>query len=138
MPPLSILIWLPALCGVLGALLSMARSQGSPAAAQSTTTTEPADEVKPGNWSVPGVIALLGTLGALGLAIACIAQYGPGSHGLKDVTDVVWIAELGIHYKLGVSGLNVLLIGLMTLLFFTAVLASNLRSWDRPRLFYFQ
>ncbi len=78
------------------------------------------------------------TLAALGLAIGYIAQYGPGSHGLKDVTDVVWIAELGIHYKLGVSGLNVLLVGLTTLLFFAAVLASNLRTWDRPRLFYFQ
>ena len=54
------------------------------------------------------------------------------------MTDIVWIAELGIHYKLGVSGLNVLLVGLTALLFFAAVLASNLRSWDRPRLFYFQ
>ncbi len=72
-----------------------------------------------------------------GLAIAYIVQYGPGSHGLKDVTDVVWISELGIHYKLGVSGLNVLLVGLTALLFFAAILASNLRSWERPRLFYF-
>ncbi len=62
---------------------------------------------------------------ALGLAIAYIVQYGPGSHGLKDVTDIVWISELGIHYKLGVSGLNVLLVGLTALLFFAAVLASN-------------
>jgi NADH-quinone oxidoreductase subunit M len=101
------------------------------------------------------VLALAGTIGALGLAIAYIVQYGPGSHGLKDVTDIVWISELGIHYKLGVSGLNVLLVGLTTLLFFAAVLASNLRSTpqpsddtalgavsgsgapDRPRLFYF-
>jgi NADH-quinone oxidoreductase subunit M len=88
---------------------------------------------------------------ALGLAIGYIVQYGPGSHGLKDVTDIVWIAELGIHYKLGVSGLNVLLVGLTALLFFAAVLALNLRSIpqdkddaatgagpiDRPRLFYF-
>ncbi len=136
MPPLSIIVWLPALCGLLGALL-------------------PAGSFTSRKWSLPGVLALLGTLGALGLAIAYIVQYGPGSHGLKDVTDVVWISELGIHYKLGVSGLNVLLVGLTTLLFFAAVLASNLRSTsrrdgdaalgavsgsggpDRPRLFYF-
>ncbi len=49
----------------------------------------------------------------------------------------MWISELGIHYKLGVSGLNVLLVGLTALLFFASILASNLRSWDRPRLFYF-
>jgi NADH-quinone oxidoreductase subunit M len=80
---------------------------------------------------LPGVLALAGTVGALGLAIAYIVQYGPGSHGLKDVTDIVWISELGIHYKLGVSGLNVLLVGLTALLFFAAVLASNLRSTSR-------
>jgi NADH-quinone oxidoreductase subunit M len=106
-------------------------------------------------WSTPGALALAGSVGALGLAIAYIAHYGPGSHGLKDVTDIVWISELGIHYKLGVSGLNVLLVGLTALLFFAAILASNLRSstqdesdtarravsgtgaLDRPRLFYF-
>ena len=50
---------------------------------------------------------------------------------------MVWIAELGIHYKLAISGLNVFLIGLTTLLFAAAVIAANLREWDRPRLFYF-
>jgi NADH-quinone oxidoreductase subunit M len=118
MPPLSILVWLPAVCGVLGALL-------------------PADSRAGRKWGPPGVLALAGTVGALGLAIAYIVQYGPGSHGLKDVTDVVWVSELGIHYKLGVSGLNVLLVGLTALLFFAAVLAANMRSWDRPKLFYF-
>jgi NADH-quinone oxidoreductase subunit M len=108
MPALSILIWLPFACGLIGAL----------AAAR--------------NERLPGLLALAGTLGALGLAIAYIVQYGPGSHGLKDVTDVVWISELGIHYKLGVSGLNVLLVGLTALLFFAAILASNLRLTSRP------
>jgi NADH-quinone oxidoreductase subunit M len=113
MPPLSILIWLPGACGLLGAVVAIRHER------------------------LPGLLALAGSFVALGLAIAYIVQYGPGSHGLKDVTDVVWIAELGIHYKLGVSGLNVLLVGLTALLFFAAILASNMRSWDRPRLFYF-
>ncbi len=113
MPPLSILIWLPGTCGLLGAVIAGR------------------------NQRLPGLLALAGSTGALGLAIAYIVQYGPGSHGLKDVTDVVWISELGIHYKLGVSGLNVLLVGLTALLFFASILASNMRSWDRPRLFYF-
>ena len=140
MPPLSILIWLPGTCGLLGALLAgLARGRAAVAIpGAGALATEPAgDEVAPSKWGVPGVLALLGSLGALGLAIGYIAQYGPGSHGLKDVTDIVWIAELGIHYKLGVSGLNVLLVGLTALLFFAAVLAANLRTWDRPRLFYF-
>ncbi len=117
MPALSILIWLPAACGLAGAAVAGR------------------------NKRVPGLLALAGSVGALGLAIAYLVQYGPGSHGLKDVTDVVWIAELGIHYKLGVSGLNVLLVGLTTLLFFAAMLVSNMGLAsprpERPRLFYF-
>jgi NADH-quinone oxidoreductase subunit M len=122
MPALSILIWLPAACGLVGALLSL-RSE-----------------------RLPGLLALLGSLGALGLSIAYLVKYGPGSHGLKDATDIVWISELGIHYKLGLSGLNVSLVGLTTLLFFAAILSTNLGLTapsgdgarpDRPRLFYF-
>jgi len=120
MPALSILIWLPLACGLIGVLASL-RSQRA-----------------------AGVIAALGSLGALGLAIGYIADYKPGG-GLQHVTDVVWIAELGIHYKLAVTGLNVFLVGLTTLLFAAAVLASNLRrervggtqSVERPRLYYF-
>jgi NADH-quinone oxidoreductase subunit M len=149
MPALSILIWLPAACGLLGALLPTRGAARANGGAESPANTAER------RWGLPGVLALAGTVGALGLAIAYIVQYGPGSHGLKDVTDIVWISELGIHYKLGVSGLNVLLVGLTALLFFAAVLAANLRSTsqhngdtarravsglgapNRPRLFYF-
>jgi NADH-quinone oxidoreductase subunit M len=116
MPPLSILIWLPALCGVLGAILASVSGRAARA---------------------PGAVALIGTVAALGLAIGYIADFHRGGASLQHVTDVVWISTLGIHYKLGVSGLNVFLVGLTTLLFAAAVLASNLRSWERPKLFYF-
>jgi NADH-quinone oxidoreductase subunit M len=124
MPPLSILIWLPAACGLFGALLpaGAARTEGGP------------------RRSTPqALVALLGTLAALGLAIAYIADYKPGG-GLQHVTDVMWISALGIHYKLAVTGLNVLLVGMTTLLFAAATLASNVRAVppERPRLFYFQ
>jgi NADH-quinone oxidoreductase subunit M len=117
MPSLSILIWLPALCGVLGAIL-------------------PSRLVR-----LPGALALIGSVAALALAIGYIAGFHSGTAGLAHVTDVVWISELGIHYKLGVSGLNVFLVGLTTLLFAAATLAANLRTEspppERPRLFYF-
>src|SRR6202035_3829511 len=87
--------------------------------------------------SVAGGLALLGSLVALALSIGYIADYAPGSQPLAHVTDVVWIAELGIHYKLAISGLNVFLIGLTTLLFAVAVIAANRREWRQPRLFYF-
>ncbi|HXW57905.1 MAG TPA: NADH-quinone oxidoreductase subunit M [Solirubrobacteraceae bacterium] len=113
MPPLSILIWLPAAFGVLGAPLAR-RSQ-----------------------RLPGALALIGSLGALGLAIGYVADYSPHAHGLEHVTDVNWIPALGIHYKLGVSGLNVGLVGLTALLFAAATVAANLRTWERPALFWF-
>jgi NADH-quinone oxidoreductase subunit M len=137
MPPLSILIWIPLACGLLGALI------GAVAGNDRSKANGGAAAARRGAWSVPGVLALLGSLAALGLAIGYIADYrvgGSPSH-LQHVTDVVWIATLGIHYKLAVTGLNVFLIGLTTLLFAAATLATNLRSespaLDRPRLFYF-
>jgi NADH-quinone oxidoreductase subunit M len=113
MPALSIIIWLPLACGLLGALVAM-RSQRA-----------------------PGLLALIGSVAALGLAIGYVADYELGSSGLQHVTNVAWIPTLGIRYELGISGLNVLLVGLTTLLFAAAVLAANLREWERPRLFYF-
>jgi len=83
------------------------------------------------------VVALAGSLVALVLAIGYIVDYSSGGAALQHVTDVVWISELGIHYKLAIDGLNVFLLGLTTLLFAAATLAANLRTWDRPRLFYF-
>jgi NADH-quinone oxidoreductase subunit M len=123
MPPLSILIWLPLACGVVGALLARADERA------------------------PARVALVGSLATLGLAIGYLADYGgdgaggTGSPGLQHVTDVVWIAALGIHYKLGVSGLNVLLVALTALLFAASTLSLNVRRGalapERPALFYF-
>jgi NADH-quinone oxidoreductase subunit M len=136
MPPLSILIWLPLACGLLGAVFSAGRSRATTSgigAGEHATASPPADRAA---QRIPGLLALLGSVAALGLAIGYIADYHSGA-GLQHVTDVVWIATLGIHYKLGVSGLNVFLVGLTTLLFAAAVLSANLRDWQRPRLFYF-
>jgi NADH-quinone oxidoreductase subunit M len=128
MPALSILIWLPAACGLLGTLLPV-------------RGVSPDDAEAPGarGVSLPGLAALVGTLVALGLAIGYIVDYKSGG-GLQHVTDVMWIPTLGIHYKLAVTGLNVFLVGMTTLLFAAAILACNVRNTappERPRLFYF-
>ncbi len=138
--PLSVLIWLPAVCGVLGALSSLVgerRRVASTEAGDAVALASATDTSLRFRGGVPGGLALFGSVAALALAIGYIADFKPGAIGLQHVTDVVWIAELGIHYKLGIDGLNVMLIGLTTLLFAMAVLASTLREWDRPRLFYF-
>src|SRR3954447_7438415 len=108
--PLSILLWLPLAFGLLGAIA------GRRAA---------------------GKVALVGSVIALGLSIYYLADFESGKVGLQHVTDVVWISALGIHYKLGVDGLNLFLIVLTTLLWAVATLYAQFREWDRPALFYF-
>jgi NADH-quinone oxidoreductase subunit M len=138
MPPLSIMLWIPAACGLIGALLSLLGRRAGVVEVAEIPRGETSVAVSPSaRMSASGGLALLGSLAALALAIGYIADYSPGHHGLTHVTDVVWIAELGIHYKLGVDGLNVFMIGLATLLFAVAVIAANLREWERPQLFYF-
>jgi NADH-quinone oxidoreductase subunit M len=77
-------------------------------------------------------------LGTLGLAIALIADYetGAGPERLQHVEDFTWISELGIHYSLGVDGLNLFLIALTALLWVAATAGSLLRPVERPALYF--
>src|SRR6201996_5808347 len=84
-----------------------------------------------------GRAAVLWSLIALGIAISFAARFKTGKVGLQFVTDKVWISALGIHYKLGLDGLNVSLVLVATLIFAAALLWSSFREWDRPRTFYF-
>jgi NADH-quinone oxidoreductase subunit M len=105
---LSILLWLPAAVGLFAAFAPR---------------------------RIGGKLVALAMLVALGLAVYLIADYDP-SGGMQHVTDKMWISELGIHYKLGVDGLNLFLIGLTTLGFAAAAVAANFREWEKPGLFY--
>ena len=107
---LSILIWLPLVVAVLGAILGA---------------------------RVAPKLAVLGSLAALGIAISFVVRFKSGQDGLQFVTDESWISELGISYQLGVDGLNVVLLLLTTFLFTLATIFANIREWDRPGLFYF-
>jgi len=107
---LSFLLWAPLFFALVGALL--------------------------GRRMAPKV-ALFGSAVTLGMAIYYIADFDTGKAGLQHVTDTVWIAALGIHYKLGVDGLNLFLLTLTTLLWCVATLYAYFREWDRPQLFFF-
>ena len=107
---LSILIWLPAAAALIGAIA--------------------------GGERVAGGVSLLGALGALAIAIALIVGYNANAGELTHVTDVVWIRSLGIHYKIGLNGLNLFLVAMTTFVFAFSVLAANLRSWQKPTMFY--
>jgi NADH-quinone oxidoreductase subunit M len=108
---LSILIWLPAAVALVSAL------------------------AVPRAWA--GRLVALGSLAALGIAIGYVAGFDHGRAGLQWETNRMWISSLGIHYKLGLDGLNLFLVLLTTIIFLAAILAANLREWERPNLFYF-
>jgi NADH-quinone oxidoreductase subunit M len=106
---LSILIWLPLVISVIAGALPR-RFTG---------------------WLVAG-----GSIVTLGIAISFLARFDTGTAGLQFVTDKVWIRALGIHYKLGLDGLNIALIMLTSVLFSAALIWAAFREWDRPAMFY--
>ena len=108
---LSIILWLPAAAGLIGAF---APRRLAPR------------------------VALAGAVLTLAYVVVMLVRFDRGAGGLQFVTDETWIAQLGIHYKLGIDGLNLFLVALAALLWVAAVGACNLREWERPRLFYFQ
>jgi NADH-quinone oxidoreductase subunit M len=85
-----------------------------------------------------GRIAVGWSVVTLGIAISFLARFKVGAAGLQFVTDKVWISALGIHYKLGLDGLNALLVLTTTAIFCAAMIWASPREWDRPRVFYFQ
>jgi NADH-quinone oxidoreductase subunit M len=109
---LSILIWLPLAVSLVGGLLAPAR--------------------------LVARVSVVGSAVTLGIAVSFLARFQLGRSGLQFITDKVWISALGIHYKLGLDGLNVALVVLTTVIFTAALLYAATREWERPRVFYFQ
>jgi NADH-quinone oxidoreductase subunit M len=82
--------------------------------------------------------ALAGTAIALAYAIYYVVDFDTGARGLQYVTDETWIAELGIHYKLGLDGLNLFLVLLTAALWLAVTLWSALgERRERENLYFF-
>jgi NADH-quinone oxidoreductase subunit M len=107
---LSILLWVPLVGAVLGTLLP-----------------GPAGRLP----------ALGGAIAALAVAIIALVNFDSGASGLQFVTNEMWISELGIHYKLGLDGLNLFLVLLTTVLFLASFVWAAFQDWQHPRLFFF-
>jgi NADH-quinone oxidoreductase subunit M len=107
---LSIVLWIPLAAVTAGLLLPGALSR----------------------WTM-----VAGAVATLVLAVILVVDFDTGTAGLQFVTDESWIAELGIHYKLGVDGLNLFLILLAAVLFLASAVWAATSEWERPRLFYF-
>lgn len=108
---LSILIWLPLTISLAAAVFAPAR--------------------------LAGRLTALGSLATLGVAISFVARFKLGHAGLQFRTDRVWISALGIHYKLGLDGLNVALVLLTCILFSASLIWASFHEWEKPRTFYF-
>jgi NADH-quinone oxidoreductase subunit M len=108
--PLSIPLWLPAAAAFIGLFL-------------------------------PGVaaraLAILGALGTFAWTIWAIIDFERNAKGLQDLTDRMWIKPLGIHYKLGIDGLNLALIAMAAFIFLMCVIWATRREWERPQQFFF-
>jgi len=85
-----------------------------------------------------GRLAVLSSVVTLGIAVDFLARFKLGHAGLQFVTDKLWISSLGVHYKLGLDGLNVALVVTTCVVFCAAMLWCAGREWERPRTFYFQ
>jgi NADH-quinone oxidoreductase subunit M len=81
--------------------------------------------------------ATLGALVTLGIAIGMVAGFDTGSSGLQYTVDVNWISGLGVHYSLGIDGLNLFLVLLTGLLWTGGVAFAAFREQERPQLFFF-
>jgi NADH-quinone oxidoreductase subunit M len=82
-------------------------------------------------------IALLGTLGTLGLAIAVVADFNSATVGLQQTVNDSWIPDLGVRYMLGVDGISLFLILLTALLWAGATGFSIFRMPERRRIYFF-
>jgi NADH-quinone oxidoreductase subunit M len=85
-----------------------------------------------GRW-----LSSLGALAALALAVAVIIDFESGEAGLQHAVDEVWISSLGIHFKLGVDGINLFLVALTALLWLGATVWSAFQQVERERLYFF-
>ncbi len=92
---LSIILWLPAVAGLLALLLPSRFAR----------------------W-----ISLIGTLLVLAYTITLLADYDRALGGLQYVTDELWISSIGVHYALGVSGLNLVLLATTAVIFTASAL----------------
>ena len=107
---LSIVLWLPLAAG----LLALAAPRGL------------------ARW-----VGVSGAAAVLAYAIVLAIDYDGARGGPQYVTDEIWVRTLGVHYKLGVTGLNLYLLLTTAIVFFTGALWTALREreLERPGLY---
>lgn len=82
-----------------------------------------------------GSIAAVATLVQVGFLIPVIVNYKTGT-GMTGYVDEMWIPQIGVHYALGIDGLNLFMVFLTVLGWTVATFAAAQKEFDQPRIFY--
>lgn len=82
-----------------------------------------------------GQFAAIMTLVQIGFLIPILINFKTTT-ALQSYVDKSWIPELGVHYALGLDGLNVFMIALTVVAWSVATFAASRREWPQPKLFY--
>ncbi|CAL9302276.1 NADH-quinone oxidoreductase subunit M [Streptomyces sp. SudanB25_2051] len=89
-----------------------------PAIGAIATAAVPAARRTAAKW-----LALLFSLGTLGLAVAVLVRFDPGGERYQLTESHAWIEDFGVRYELGVDGIGVALLALTALLVPFVILA---------------
>ncbi len=82
-----------------------------------------------------GPTAAIATLVQVGFMVTVLAKYSPDD-GMSAFVDKLWIPDLGIHYSLGVDGLNIFMVALTVVGWAIATFYASGREFSQPRMFY--
>ena len=82
-----------------------------------------------------GKTALIFSLVEFIISMIMVFKFDPHG-GFQFSQNYLWIASLGINYKVGLDGISILLVLLTTFLVPLIILSSLNRNYKNPRLFY--
>lgn len=88
-----------------------------------------------GRKSQIGSVAAITTLIQIGFLVPIVLDFKIGTD-LTGFVDEMWIPQLGVHYSLGLDGLNLFMICLVVLAWSIATFAASRHEFAEPRLFY--
>lgn len=82
-----------------------------------------------------GPVAAIVTLIQIGFLLPIVIDFKSGTD-ITGFIDELWIPELGIHYSLGIDGLNLFMICLVVVAWTIATFAASRSEVEQPRMFY--
>jgi NADH-quinone oxidoreductase subunit M len=83
-----------------------------------------------------GPVAAIVTLIQIGFIVPIVLNFKIGTD-MSGFVDESWIPQLGVHYSLGIDGLNLFMVCLVVLAWSIATFAASRHEFAQPRMFYF-